>query len=135
MKLRSEEATKYRRLAARANCLSADRSDIMYSVKEICREMAAPTAGGKRKLKRLARYLRERGRLVIKYDWQGRETAVEGYSDSDWAGCRRSGKSTSGGVLMIGHHFLKGWSRTQNSVTLSSAEAELVAMCKASADC
>ena len=31
---------------------------------------------------------------------------------------------------MIGGHFIKGWSRTQNSITLSSAEAELVAMVK-----
>ena len=29
---------------------------------------------------------------------------------------------------MIGGHFIKGWSRTQNHVTLSSAEAELYAM-------
>ena len=35
---------------------------------------------------------------------------------------------------MVGEHFLKGWARTQNSVTLSSAEAELVAMGKAAAE-
>ena len=35
---------------------------------------------------------------------------------------------------MIGSHFLKGWSRTQNQVTLSSAEAELVALVKCSAE-
>ena len=35
---------------------------------------------------------------------------------------------------MIGGHFLKGWSRTQNHVTMSSAEAELVAMVKCSAE-
>ena len=29
---------------------------------------------------------------------------------------------------MIGSHFIKGWARTQINVTLSSAEAELVAM-------
>ena len=27
---------------------------------------------------------------------------------------------------MIGGHFIKGWARTQNHVTVSSAEAELV---------
>ena len=127
--LGSEDATQYRKVAARANYLSADRPDIMFAVQEICREMANPTIGGKRKLKRLARYLRGHQRTVIKYDWQGQEMMVEGYSDSDWAGCRRSGKSTSGGVLRIGEHFLKGWSRTQNRVTLSSAEAKLVALC------
>ena len=36
--------------------------------------------------------------------------------------------------MMIGDHFIKAWSRTQNNVTLSSAEAELVAMCKLSAE-
>ena len=35
---------------------------------------------------------------------------------------------------MVGEHFLKGWARTQNSVTLSSAEAELVAMGKTAAE-
>ena len=38
------------------------------------------------------------------------------------------------GAIMIGEHFIKGWSRTQQSVTLSSAEAELVAMCKSAAE-
>ena len=36
--------------------------------------------------------------------------------------------------LMIGSHFIKGWSRTQNHVTMSSAEAELIAMVKCSAE-
>ena len=36
---------------------------------------------------------------------------------------------------MIGSHFIKGWARTQNNVTLSSAEAELVAMVKCTAEC
>ena len=31
---------------------------------------------------------------------------------------------------MMGHHLVKSWSRTQDSVTLSSAEAELVALSK-----
>ena len=35
---------------------------------------------------------------------------------------------------MIGGHYLKGWSRTQNHVTLSSAEAELIALVKCSAE-
>ena len=35
---------------------------------------------------------------------------------------------------MIGGHFIKGWSRTQNHITLSSAEAELIALVKCSAE-
>ena len=132
--LKKEEATKYRGLAARANCLAQDRPDIMYATKEICRHMASPSTGAWKKMKRLGRYLKGKRRLVLKYEWQKRGTEIEGYSDSDWAGCRVTGKSTSGGVIMVGGHFIKGWSRTQGSVTLSSAEAELVAMCKLSAE-
>ena len=43
--LSAEDASKYRALAARANYLAADRTDLMYSVKEICRSMASPTVG------------------------------------------------------------------------------------------
>ena len=60
---------------------------------------------------------------------------MTGYSDSDWAGCRTTGKSTSGGVVMIGGHFVKGWSRTQNHVTMRSAEAELIALVKCTTEC
>ena len=35
---------------------------------------------------------------------------------------------------MIGDHFIKGWSRTQNHVTTSSAEAELIALVKCTAE-
>ena len=57
-----------------------------------------------------------------------------GYSDSDWAGCHSTGKSTSGGIVMIGGRLIKSWSRTQDSVTLSSAEADLVALAKLAAE-
>ena len=124
------EATRYRAITARANYLTADRPDIMYSVKELCRGMAKPTKAHWHKLKRLGRYLVDNGRTVFRYDWQGHESEVTGYTDSDWVGCRVTGKSTSGGALMIGSHFIKGWSRTQNNVTTSSAGTELVAMVK-----
>ena len=101
------ETTRYRGITARANYLAADRPDLMYTVKELCRGMAKPTKAHWHKLKRLGRYLVENRRTVMKYDWQGHEGEVTGYSDSDWVGCRETGKSTSGGALMIGSHFLK----------------------------
>ena len=92
--------------------------------------MAKPTSVMWHRLKRLGRYLVGSSRAVMEYDWQGHEPNVTGCSDSDWAGGRVTGRSTSGGALVIGGHFLKGWARTENHVTMSSAEAELVAMVK-----
>jgi hypothetical protein len=70
----------------------------------------------------------------MRFQWQGYDEDTEGYSDSDWAGCRKTAKSTSGGVIMAGSHFLKGWSRTQHAVTMNSAEAELVGIVTTSAE-
>jgi hypothetical protein len=133
-KLDARDVTTFRALAARGNYLAADRSDIQYPVKEICRGMANPNRGDLRKLRRLARYLVGRPRVVWRYPYQGRETEVKGFSDSDWAGCRRTAKSTSGGAITIGAHCLKSWSTTQKNITLSSGEAELVAAVKMSTE-
>ena len=127
------ETTHYRMVAARANYLATDRTDIQYATKECCRGMAAPQVQHLSGLKRLARYLLGRPRMIWKYRWQARED-LRTYSDSDWAGCRRTARSTSGGVIMRGQHHIKSWSITQKRVTLSSAEAELAALVKASAE-
>ena len=99
-KLEAGEAREYRGLAARSNYLALDRPDIQYSTKEVCRGMSSPSEADKRRLRRLGRFLVERPRVVSEFRWQGRMEEVSGYSDSDWAGCRRTAKSTSGGVLM-----------------------------------
>ena len=54
--------------------------------------------------------------------------------DTDFAGCRATRRSTSGGVLMRSGHCMKHWSTTQTTVTLSSGEAELTGICKGAAN-
>ena len=132
--LKGKDITGYRALAARANYLGVDRPDIQYAVKEICRGMSKPTRGDLGKLRRLARYLIEKPRAVIRYPWQGEVYEITGYTDSDWAGCRRTAKSTSGGVVLKGAHYIKSWSATQKNITLSSGEAEFVALVKMSTE-
>ena len=82
-------------------------------------------------LKRLGRYLGGRPRLVFKYAFQSADT-VDCYSDTDWAGCPKTRKSTSGGVILLGEHILKTYSSTQPTVSLSSGEAEFYGVVKAS---
>ena len=125
---------EYRSLAARVNYLSLDRVDLQFACKEICRGMADPRKRHWRKLRRLGRYLKQYPRGVIQYSWQEGEEDLRVYTDSDWAGCRRTARSTSGGVMMRGTHFLRSWSTTQKNITLSSGEAELVALVKASSE-
>ena len=95
-------------MAATANYLAADRVDMMYAAKEICRGMAKPEGEEITKMKRFARYLKGSGSLVTKYAWQGDESRILAYTDSDWAGCRTACKSNRGGVIMVGDQFIKG---------------------------
>ena len=53
------------------------------------------------------------------------------FADTDFAGCMRTRRSTSGGCVMRGSHLLYHWSSTQTTVALSSGEAELTGMCEA----
>ena len=128
------KSREYRGMTARANYLAQDRIDIQYAVKELSRAMAAPTVGDWKKLKRLGRYLVGRPRVVTSYPWQEEVVRFTGYSDSDWAGCKKTAKSTSGGVIQKGSHYIRSWSSTQKCVTLSSGEAELVAMVRTSTE-
>ena len=59
---------------------------------------------------------------------------VEIVSYSDWAGCQRSRRSTSGSLITLFSVNLSSTSRTQASVLHSSPEAELYAMTQASID-
>ena len=52
------EFTRFRALAARANYLAADRIDVLYAAKEVCRLMSRPTDIVMGTLKRLARHFR-----------------------------------------------------------------------------
>ena len=74
----------------------------------------------------LARYLkRERQwRQVFEYGQLAGELTV--FTDSDWASCKETRKSSSAGVLMLGRHTLKAYTRKQKVMAKSSAEAETV---------
>ena len=124
----------YRALAARANYLAQDRADIQFAAKEICRGMAQPNRGHLKRLRRLARYLITAPRVVWEFPWQSASEVVDAFTDSDWAGCRRTARSTSGGALVRGKHCLRTYSVTQKFVTLSSGEAELMALVKATTE-
>ena len=68
------------------------------------------------------------------FDWQAPTNTLVVMTDSDWAGCPRTRKSTSGGVVLRGGHLIKHWSGTQSTAALSSAEAELISLVKGASE-
>jgi len=129
-KMGSEEVTQFRSLAARCNFLAADRIDMQFACKEVCRRMSGPCIGDWEMLKKMAKYMKAHPRLVVEFRFQEAPDAVQVYVDTDYAGCRRTRRSTNGGMAMLGGHLLKSWSTTQTVVALSSGEAEYYGVAK-----
>jgi hypothetical protein len=128
--LTKEEFKSYRMLAARLNYMAQDNPMVQYAAKEVCRAMSRPTAKDFAKIKKVVRFLKGLGAVIWKYKWQCEDEScnITVYVDSDWAGCKETRRSTSGGVIKVGQHVLRTWSSTQPTIATSSGEAELIAM-------
>jgi hypothetical protein len=79
-----------------------------------------------RPVKRIMRYLVYTPKFGLCYP-KGSTFDLIGYSDADWAGCKIDRKSTSGTCQFLGRSLVSWASKKQNSVVLSTAEAEYIA--------
>ena len=107
--------------------LSLDRPELLFSVKEVTRGMSNPQEREVQLFKRIVRYLKRATRMAQRFDWQPRPSCLDVNSDSDFAGCRRTRKSTSGVAIMMGKHCIITRCKSQSVFALSSGEAELYA--------
>jgi hypothetical protein len=78
-----------------------------------------------RAVKRIMRYLVYTTKFGLWFP-KGSTFDLIGYSDDDWAGCKIDRKSTSGACQFLGRSLVSWASKKQNSVTLSTAEAEYI---------
>ena len=117
-------------LAARLNYMGQDNPFLQYLAKEVCQSMSNPAVEDFAQVKRLVRFLKGLGPVKLHYAAQSEEEAkgIKVFVDSDRAGCKKTRRSTTGGVLKVGRHILRTWSATQPTIATSSGEAELIAM-------
>ena len=90
---------RFRALTARANYLAQDRADIQFAVKELARRMVTPRRGDMELMKLLGKYLVRTLGAAYMHPWQTEPTQIDTFVDSDWAGCKSSRRSTSGGAM------------------------------------
>ncbi|GKC57296.1 retrovirus-related pol polyprotein from transposon TNT 1-94 [Tanacetum coccineum] len=94
------DATKYRSMIGALMYLTSSRPDIVHATCLCARYQAQPTEKHLKEVKRIFRYLRETVNMGL---WYTKDSGFEltGFSDVDYAGCRDSFKSTSGGTQIL----------------------------------
>ena len=134
VKLSPQDSTSYRSNVMRLAYLSADRIELQFASEVLARAMAEPTTADLEALKRCIRFLLKYPRCIQNFERQEIvPKQITCYSDSNFAGCLQSRKSTSSCKISYGKHFLKSTSTPLAVVSLWSAEAEFYAAGKAAA--
>ena len=123
---KSTPITAYRGMIGSLLYLTASRPDIMYATCFYARFQANPKESHLCGVKRIFRYLKGTPSLGL---WYPKDSGFDliGYSDSDFAGCQIDRKSTSGGCQLLGGRLISWTSKKQNSVAVSTTEAEYIA--------
>ncbi|GJV08343.1 retrovirus-related pol polyprotein from transposon TNT 1-94 [Tanacetum coccineum] len=101
------DATKYHSMIGALMYLTPIRLDIVHATCLCARYQAKPTEKQLKEVKRIFHYL---------------------FSDADYAGCKDTFKSTSGGAQFLGEKLVSWSSKKQNYMALSTAEAEYVSL-------
>ncbi|GJW38671.1 putative ribonuclease H-like domain-containing protein [Tanacetum coccineum] len=121
------DATKYRSMIGALMYLTSSRPDIVHATCLCARYQANPTEKHLKEVKRIFRYLRGTVNTGL---WYTKDSGFEltGFSDADYAGCKDTFKSTSGGAQFLGEKLVSWSSKKQDYTTLSTAEAEYVSL-------
>ncbi|XP_070004637.1 secreted RxLR effector protein 161-like [Nicotiana tabacum] len=105
--------------------LNAGKPDIIFNVGLCARFQENPKESHLAVVKRLLRYLKVTTDLCLLYP-KGSNFNIVGYADTDYTGFLVDRKSTSGMADFLGLCLVSWATKKQNSVVLSTVEAEYV---------
>ncbi|XP_019168608.1 PREDICTED: uncharacterized protein LOC109164530, partial [Ipomoea nil] len=120
------DQTKYRGMIGSLLYLTASRPDISYAVGVCARFQENPKESHLTATEKIIRYLKGTINVGLWYP-KGTDFTLTGFSDADFAGCKIDRKSTSGTCQFLGGRLVSWFSKKQNSIATSTAEAEYIA--------
>ncbi|XP_022860417.1 uncharacterized protein LOC111380966 [Olea europaea var. sylvestris] len=124
---KSVDPSLYRSMIGSLLYLTATRPDIAFSVGMCARFQADPKESHLSLIIRIIRYVSGTVDLGIFYS-RDSNLDLAGYSDADWARNADDRKSTYGGCFYMGSNLVAWLSKKQNSISLSTTEAEYIAV-------
>ncbi|GJR64246.1 hypothetical protein Tco_0010311 [Tanacetum coccineum] len=121
------DAIKYHSMISALMYLTSSRPDIVHATCLCARYQAKPTEKHLKEVKRIFRYPWGTVNMGL---WYTKDSGFEliGFSDADYAGCKDTFKSTSGGTQFLGENLVSWSSKKQDCTTLSTVEAEYVSL-------
>lgn len=126
--LSKTDASKYRTMVGKllfaANTV---RPDLSYAASALSRFIKEPHANHYAAAKHVLRYIKGTLSMCLEFKRQNTFDLV-GYCDSDWAGDKVDRKSITGYLFMLGGTAITWKSTKQQTVALSSTEAEYMAL-------
>ncbi|GJV82358.1 hypothetical protein Tco_1522256 [Tanacetum coccineum] len=111
------DATKYCSMIGTLMYLTSSRSDIVHATCLCARYHAKPTEKHLKEVKRIFRYLQGTVNMGL---WYTKDSGFEltGFSDADYAGCKDTFKSTSGGAQFLGEKLLTDYGFHFNKIPI-----------------
>ncbi|KAG7563991.1 Zinc finger CCHC-type superfamily [Arabidopsis suecica] len=107
--------------------LTASRPDLCHSVGVCARYQASPRVSHLNAVKRIIKYVKGTVKHGLSYTKHTNQN-LPGFCDADYAGCLDDRRSTTGGCFFLGNNLIAWHSKKQNCVSLSSTQAEYIAM-------
>jgi hypothetical protein len=125
--LGANDATNYRSVVGALQYLTLTRPDIAFPVNKVCQFLHAPTTIHWSTVKRILRYIKHTTKLGLKIQ-KSYSTLVSAFSDADWAGSIDDRRSNGGFAMFLGSNLISWNARKQNTMSISSTEAEYKAI-------
>ncbi|GJR87517.1 retrovirus-related pol polyprotein from transposon TNT 1-94 [Tanacetum coccineum] len=121
------DQTRFHSMVGSLMYLTASKPDLVFVVCMCARYQASPTKKHLEALKRVFRYLRGTINWGL---WYPKDTAMAltAYADAYHAGCQDTRRSTSRSAQFLGDKLVSWSSKKQKSTTISTTEAEYIAM-------
>ncbi|GJU18817.1 hypothetical protein Tco_1146783 [Tanacetum coccineum] len=119
--------TRYRGMVGCLMYLTANRPDLMFAVCLCARYQSKPTKKHLEAVKWVFRFIQGSINMGL---WYPKDTAMAltAYADADHIGCQDTRRSTSGSAQFLGDKLVSWSSKKQTSTSISSTEAEYIAM-------
>lgn len=130
------DPTQYRSIIGALQYATLTRPELSYFVNKVCQFLSNPLEEHWKAVKRILRYLSgtlTHG-LLLQPAPKHQPLSLLGFCDADWAADLDDRRSTSGACVFLGPNLISWWSKKQQLVARSSAEAEYRSMAQLAAE-